>query len=225
MIGKALASFRRWKRSYKETAGADISTPEGRRRARWHMHLADYAFFRLRWSNLHQVAEGVWRSNQPGPNRYGQFRELGLRTIINLRGQRHYSSVLFEQEACDAQGITLLHMDLRADRLAEGGEYVRLLEMMERAEKPLLIHCKSGADRTGLAAALYLIDQGLAPVEEAKRQLSFRYLHWKIARAGVLDALLEAYAADQGEAPLPIREWLLTRYDPEAITAGFRPWF
>ncbi len=224
MIGKAITRFRRWKQAFKEHGGADIATPAGRRRAAWHLHLVDFAFFRLRWSNLHPVAEGVWRSNQPGPNRFGQFRELGLRTILNLRGQRHFASVQFEQEACDAQGITLLHMDLLAGKLASGAEYVRLLELMEQAEKPLLIHCKSGADRTGLAAALYLIDQQLAPVAEAKKQLSFKYLHWKIAEAGVLDALLAAYEADVQDTPMPIREWLLSRYDPEAISAGFRAW-
>ncbi|HHB80318.1 MAG TPA: protein tyrosine phosphatase, partial [Aliiroseovarius sp.] len=217
--------FKAWRQEFKATGGADITTPQGRRRAAWHMHLADYAFFRRRWTNLHKVADGVWRSNQPGRNRYGQFPELGLKTILYLRGERHYSSVQFEQEACDAQGITLLHMDLSARSLAEGAEYVRMLEIMETAEKPLLIHCKSGADRTGLAAALYLIDQGLAPVEEAKKQLSFKYLHWKIAEPGVLDALLEAYEADSRDAPMPVRTWLLTRYDRDAIAAGFRPWF
>ncbi len=224
MSNTPLKRFRNWKRAFKDTGGIDIVTAKGRRRAAWHNHLIDFAFFRRRWTNLHRVADGVWRSNQPGRNRYGQFQELGLKTIINLRGQQHFASVQFEQEACDAQGITLLHMNLLAGRLAEGQEYVRLLELMEAAEKPLLIHCKSGADRTGLASALYLLDQGLAPIDEAKKQLSFKFLHWKIAETGVLDALLEAYETDINTCAMPIREWLTTRYDRAAIAAGFRAW-
>ena len=225
MLVKAYRSFQTWKRDFRQTGGADIATPAGRRRAVWHTHLADYAFLRRRWTNLHPVAEGVWRSNQPGRNRYGQFEALGLKTIINLRGQQNFASVRFEQEACDRLGITLHHLSLKARKLATGAEYVALLELMQRAPKPLLIHCKSGADRTGLAAALYLIDRQIVPLEAARRQLSFRYLHWKIAEAGVLDALLEAYARDIRDQPQPIREWLLTRYDRHAIAAGFRAWF
>ena len=52
-------------------------------------------------------------------------------------------------------------------------------------------------------------------------ELSLKYAHRKNSRAGILDHLLETYAADTRDAPMPIRRWIATRYDQSAITAGF----
>jgi len=41
-------------------------------------------------------------------------------------------------------------------------------------EYPILMHCKSGADRVGLMSALYLHTRHGVPISEARRQLSLR---------------------------------------------------
>lgn len=53
----------------------------------------------------------------------------------------------------------------------------QLVAIMKAAPKPILIHCQSGADRTGLVSVLY--SQQVAGVDEdvAERQLSVRYGH------------------------------------------------
>jgi protein tyrosine/serine phosphatase len=52
-----------------------------------------------------------------------------------------------------------------------------LVAIMKAAPKPILIHCQSGADRTGLVSVIY--SQQIARVDEdvAERQLSVRYGH------------------------------------------------
>jgi protein tyrosine/serine phosphatase len=81
--------------------------------------------------------------------------------------------------------------------------------------EPALIHCKSGADRAGLAAAIYLLAHG-ATVAQAAGQLSLRHGHIAGAEAGILGAFLQAYARD-GEGRLPFRDWVATAYDPAAL--------
>ena len=93
-------------------------------------------------------------------------------------------------------------------------------------EEPALIHCKSGADRTGLAAGLWLMAQG-RPVEEALDQLSLRFGHVAAARTGILDAFFRTYAAfvkDNG--PKPFLDWVREDYSEDALRAAFRstPW-
>jgi protein tyrosine/serine phosphatase len=87
------------------------------------------------------------------------------------------------------------------------------------------VHCKSGADRAGLFAALILLHREGATVAEARRQLSLRFGHVRLARTGILDAFLEAYE-EQGERNgLSLRQWTEQRYDPSELAARFRPRF
>ncbi|MBK8025175.1 MAG: tyrosine-protein phosphatase [Chloroflexi bacterium] len=66
--------------------------------------------------------------------------------------------------------------------------------------KPTLIHCKAGADRTGLAAALFLMSQGTS-FDQAAQQLSLKYFHfpWLGSPSVAMDQTLNAY----GEVTVP----------------------
>ena len=61
-------------------------------------------------------------------------------------------------------------------------------------DKQIILHCKSGADRAGFVAALYLIVHEGRSVDEALRQLSARYGHFRFSKTGILDAFFERYA-------------------------------
>ena len=202
--------------------GDDISTPRGRRLAKVHFHVADHAFLRGAWTNLDLVAPGIWRSNQPGPARIGRYAEMGIRSILSLRGNIRYSFLLFEEEAAARHGIDLQIVELRASALAEGPVLIDVLDRMEAMEKPLLIHCKSGADRTGLAAALWLLAHEGASVAEAEDQLSLRYLHRSDTKTGVLDHLVRSYGAARRETGIDLRTWLRHDYDAPAMQQEFR---
>jgi protein tyrosine/serine phosphatase len=84
------------------------------------------------------------------------------------------------------------------------------------------MHCKSGADRAGFAAALYLLLQRGATAEEARRQLSWRYLHLRGAATGVLHFMLERYQQDSAAEPMSFRTWVERRYDPAALMAAYK---
>ncbi|HET7410770.1 MAG TPA: hypothetical protein VFJ13_11280, partial [Paracoccaceae bacterium] len=46
----------------------------------------------------------------------------------------------------------------------------------------------------------------------------------RLGRTGVLDAFFDAYERDCPDGAVPLADWVGTRYDSDAITAGFRPW-
>lgn len=50
------------------------------------------------------------------------------------------------------------------------------MALLDSLPKPVLIHCMGGADRTGLAAALYLASLGQGEAK-AEAQISFRSGH------------------------------------------------
>ena len=204
-----------------DAIGADISTPRARRRSRWHYLWVDHGLLRIWWTNFDRVADGVYRSNQPDPKRLAGYRDRGIRSILNLRGRSRYSFHLFEAEACRDLGLELSDIHLSATELPSLKTLQKLEQHFRSLPRPFLMHCKSGADRAGFAAALYLMLIEGVPVEQACRQLSLRYLHIRASRKGILDFCLETYRKTNEASPIPFRDWMETMYDPEAITAAF----
>ncbi|SIO31898.1 Protein tyrosine/serine phosphatase [Rhodovulum sp. ES.010] len=222
MFDQIKTRFEAFDRRVRDAFGGDFTTPGGRRAAFWHFQVMDHAALRTLWTNLHEIAPGAWRSNQPDPRRLHRYRDMGIRTVLSLRRSGTSSHHLFEEEACRDLGLTLVNQRMHARQLLPAGQLLALLDLFERIEKPFVMHCKSGSDRAGFASALYLIHMEGASVAEARRMLHWRYIHFRNSASGILDAMLDAFEADIRAEPMPLRDWIATRYDPEAITAAFR---
>lgn len=222
MIRQLHQRLKDWQDRLGVRFGADISTPEARRAAHWHFHLSDHAFLRVWWTNLAQIAPGVWRSNQPSPQRLARHAAAGFKTILNLRGAAPQSFWLFEAEAAAAHGITLHDLNMSARQAPSRAKLLALVDLMRDAQRPLLIHCKSGADRTGLAAALYLVCIEGRPLAEARAQLSWRYMHLSTGPTGILDHFLRSYARVAETRDISLIDWIATEYDPAELTASYK---
>lgn len=181
--------------------------------------LRDGGLLRVLVPNRHRVAEGVWRSGQPTPGQLRAFARVGGRTVISLRAGRAVAALALEAETCRALGLAFHVLPIRGHRLPTAAELGAAGRLFAAVERPVLIHCQSGADRAGLGAALWLLLVEGRPLTEARRQLSPRFGHNPLGRAGLLGALLDAYAA----APdMPFADWAATAYDPTRITAEWR---
>ena len=215
------ARFREIERGLRNRYGRDISTPEARRRAFWHFQLLDHAFLRTVWWNLEEIAPRVWRSNQPSPSRLKRYKKMGIRSVINLRGVVQQSPYLFEEEACRKLGLTLHNVTLSARKLVPRENIQELIRLMRTAERPFVLHCKSGSDRAGIASAIYLMVIEGRPLAEARKQLHWRFLHLSSTDTGILDHVLDVYEADTAVTPMDFETWIAERYDPEALTESW----
>ncbi|OYW32711.1 MAG: protein tyrosine phosphatase [Rhizobiales bacterium 24-66-13] len=128
------------------------------------------------------VPHEVYRSAQPTPKLISEYVAAhGIRTIINLRGA-NMGNAWYDAEISEAHRLNVTHLDFRmsARRELSLPEVRALIHLMETAEKPILIHCQAGSDRTGLASALYLAAIKKADEAEAEGQLSIRYGHFSL---------------------------------------------
>jgi protein tyrosine/serine phosphatase len=196
-----------------------------RLRAWANMVFADHGIFRLFYLNKHQVETGLWRSAQPAPHQIAALARAGVKTIVNLRGGREHGSWQLQKEACARHGIALTEFIVRSREAPDRETILAADAFFAGLAYPALIHCKSGADRAGFVAALYLVLREDRPVAEAARQLSVRYGHFRFAKTGILDAFFEAYARDGEARGLGFRDWVTNCYDPRALTREFRPSF
>lgn len=200
---------------------SDLSTPQNHRRARAYMTWFDHEPLRRVWTNQFEIASGVYRSNQPPAKRIPQLAQMGIKTIITLRGDRPNPFYMLEAEACAAHGITLEAVTLQASKLPPAAELKKLIHLFEAVQGPFLFHCKSGSDRTGLAAALYLHLFEGHPMDQALDQLAFKYVHLRWSKKGIHPFMLAFYDAWQAETGKDFIAFLDEVYDPEAITQDF----
>ncbi len=200
-----------------------LSTPGGRRSAWLDALFADHAVFRLIWDNWAVVRPGVlYRCNHPTPGRLAAMtRRHGLKTLISLRGaQARNGSDVLTREAAARLGLNLIDMPLRGRRAPARSDIEKLAEVYRTMQVPALIHCKSGADRTGLAAGVFILLDG-GSVQEASRHLSLRFGHLKRFRAGVLDAFLLRFMTE-AEGRTPFLDWVRQEYDEAALRRDFQ---
>jgi protein tyrosine/serine phosphatase len=126
------------------------------------------------------------------------FRKYNIKSIINLRGKRRGRHWYREELRISSQ-FNCRHFDLSipADKSPSRKQVKKLLHLFATAPRPVLLHCKAGAVRAGLAAALWkAVVNGESKVPAAK-QLSLRFGHLPIGPTSALDDFFKKWQPGQ----------------------------
>ena len=175
------------------------------------------------------VAGKVYRSAQP----HGRMRQILLNyqiaSVLNLRGGSDDDPWYVEEvRETDDLKVDLYDFPMSATRRPSRRELLVLLDLFERCRYPLLIHCKSGSDRTGLACALYLTSQRGESPEQALRAFSIFFGHVPLGGPQHLhEPLLEynAWLRERGLTHTPARflDWVKRDYRDDEPLPKFTP--
>lgn len=199
----------------------DLSTTKGRFVAWIDSLFIDHAVFRLVWGNLSPVVpDKVYRCNHPTPARLRRMTaRLGLRTLINLRGKTQSGSDALSREAAGKIGLDFHDMAFESRGAPQRDRILRFHSIYASMRTPAIMHCKSGADRAGLASGLMVMFEG-GTADDALRQLSWRFGHVKQARTGILDAFFLRYRRE-AEGRKAFLDWVKEDYDEAALRRDF----
>jgi len=157
--------------------------------------------------NLYRIEDGFFRGAQPTADGFRELAGLGVRTVLDLSGGG-------DDRLLKDGGLKLVHVPMSAFGLRNDRVLEALRTMADPANRPLMIHCQHGADRTGALVALYrVVVQGWTKeraVEEMNRggyhhNSLWRNLDRYVMRADV-DALRKALKIERPNpaAPAPI---------------------
>jgi hypothetical protein len=181
--------------------------------------------------NFHTVVPGrVYRcAQQSGETLAQTVRTWGIRTVVNLRGcGAPWPWYLDECRATHRLSVNQEDISFSASRLPAVQEVRQLLRVLDQSEYPILLHCRQGADRTGLAAVMVLLLQTDTDLDTARRQLGPRYGHLPVERAAHLDRFFALYADwlrahGRTHSSPAFREWAEHEYCPAECRCTFEP--
>jgi protein tyrosine/serine phosphatase len=173
--------------------------------------------------NFACVVEGrVYRSGQPGVRHLEAWtKKYGLKTIVSLRGRVEGQNYRQVCRAADRLGLTRVPLHLSSNSAPTRRDLRRLIETIETAAQPMLLHCHAGIERTGLASVLAAMAVGAKDYDQAKEELfgQLQYLGGrKDDSVGALFAAYEDYcrannSPDKG-AWKHFRAWAMETYYP-----------
>lgn len=123
------------------------------------------------------IENQIYRSAQLSASRLDAVvRAHGIRTIIALIGAEK-GALWYENEkaVADALQLHLLNIGFGSHELPLSSRLNQLVDALQSAERPVLLHCHRGADRTGMASAIALILNDDPPLETIEKQFSWRF--------------------------------------------------
>jgi protein tyrosine/serine phosphatase len=139
--------------------GHEVSLPEGAR-------ISEKIFGLPGLSNVGRVSSGIYRGAQPEREGYATLKNMGIRTVVNLRSQHS------EREEVKAAGMRSVEIPINAFKGLNSEVINKVINVMTNPEyQPVFIHCKLGEDRTGALVAIYRMALEGWTVSEAETEM------------------------------------------------------
>ncbi|HVI72669.1 MAG TPA: sulfur transferase domain-containing protein [Pyrinomonadaceae bacterium] len=134
-----------------------------------------------------QVSERLYRGAQPRTGGLRRLRELGIDTIINLRGAGELTRA--EEAAARELGLNYFNVPLPNWGRPQDDRVRRILLIIAAPQNGrVFVHCRDGVDRTGTIVALHRVAHegwsSHAALAEAERNGMRRIQFWMRDYAG-----------------------------------------
>jgi protein tyrosine/serine phosphatase len=158
---------------------------------------AGYSLYMNEQGNFHTITRGeAYRSAQLDTDEWEYYiRKYDIKSIVNLRGKNPEAPWYKEEMKISAEHH-IEHFDIPLSATREPAlKYINeLVAIFRTAPRPVLIHCLAGADRSGLAAAIWKLKIDRESRVEADRQLSLLYGHLPIGPDTAMDSFFQKYS-------------------------------
>ncbi len=174
------------------------------------------------WDNFGTVRTGeLYRSGQmTGSDLSGKLRDYRIKTVLNLRGSHPESRWYIDERAATLEaGATQVDIALSSCEFMSKAQAKALLEVLETADRPLLVHCFHGSERTAIVSAFAELLRPGSTLADAKAQFTALHMYFGLGDGVVTRQHLELYenwlkTQHLNHAPDQFRRWLGAEYQP-----------
>lgn len=127
--------------------------------------------------NFHKVNDRLYRGAQPKKDGLKTLASLGVKSILNLRGEDETSYA--EAKETKALGLNYYALPMGGLSRPTDEQIARALSIINNPENGVVfVHCKHGADRTGVVIACYRMSQENRTAEQAKAEAEKHGMSW-----------------------------------------------
>ncbi|HZS08764.1 MAG TPA: tyrosine-protein phosphatase [Blastocatellia bacterium] len=114
--------------------------------------------------NFGQVNDHIYRGGQPKGDNYRQLAALGVKTVVDLRGDAEPDA----RSSAEQAGLRYINLPLEPKHYPQAGAAKRFLEIAnDETNWPLYVHCAGGRHRTGVMVAVYRMTVDHWTIEQA----------------------------------------------------------
>lgn len=132
--------------------------------------------------NFRRVDDLLFRGGQPKPGGFARLARLGVKTVVNLRDDDERA--ISEGEEARAAGLRYYNVPFGRLGRPSDAEVERVLQLIGAPEnQPVFVHCRRGADRTGLVVAIYRMTHDGWTAERAQEEANHLGMaRWQLAK-------------------------------------------
>jgi protein tyrosine/serine phosphatase len=181
----------------------DYSSKTGRVLAWLYAMIVEHNLINLLRLNFHKISNEAYRSAQPTREQLERYsKKYGIKTIINLKGSNPKGPyAMFQLEKVKELNLDIVHVGIKSRGIPHPEQIAQAKEIFETIQYPVWIHCKAGADRTGIYGNLYQYFRQHIPISQVDQLRFWPYGHIKYSKAGQVDFYFEKFLQYQKEHP------------------------
>jgi tyrosine-protein phosphatase SIW14 len=127
--------------------------------------------------NFGRVTENLYRGGQPTSDGFNALHAMGVGVVVNLREDR--TEVATEKRQVESLGMKSIEIPWSASHEPSSAQIVEFLDVVRaNPDTKIFVHCRRGADRTGVMVAAYRIAVEHKPIAEAVSEMHQYHYDW-----------------------------------------------